>query len=99
MWGATGPSSYDCSGLVQEAWASAGVSIPRTTYEQWAALPHVPMSSIQPGDLVFFDGEGHVGIYVGNNMIIDAPQPGMTVEKVSLSSSWYALNLDGAARP
>jgi peptidoglycan DL-endopeptidase CwlO len=99
VWGATGPASYDCSGLVQAAWASAGVAIPRTTYEQWAALPHVPMSAIQPGDLIFFDAIGHVAIYVGNNMIVDAPQPGQFVEKVSLSSPWYATTLDGAARP
>ena len=99
VWGATGPASYDCSGLVQAAWASAGVVIPRTTYEQWAALPHVPMSAIQPGDLIFFDQIGHVAIYVGNNMIIDAPQPGEFVEKVSLSSPWYATTLVGAARP
>ena len=99
VWGATGPGSFDCSGLVQAAWASAGVAIPRTTYEQWAALPHVSMSAIQPGDLIFFDGIGHVAIYVGKNMIIDAPQPGQNVELVSLSSSWYASTLDGAARP
>jgi cell wall-associated NlpC family hydrolase len=99
VWGATGPGSYDCSGLVQAAWAAAGVAIPRTTYEQWAALPHVPMSAIQPGDLIFFDGEGHVSIYAGGNMIIDAPQPGEFVEKVSLSSPWYASTLDGAVRP
>ena len=99
VYGATGPDSYDCSGLVQAAWTAAGVSIPRDTYSQWAALPHVPMSAIQPGDLIFFDAEGHVGIYVGGNMIIDAPQPGLSVEKVSLSDSWYAANLDGAARP
>ena len=99
VWGATGPSSYDCSGLMQAAWAAAGVAIPRTTYEQWAALPHVPMSAIQPGDLIFFDGEGHVSIYVGSNMIIDAPQPGEFVEKVSLSSPWYSSTLDGAVRP
>jgi cell wall-associated NlpC family hydrolase len=99
VYGATGPNAYDCSGLAQAAWAAAGVSIPRTTYAQWAALPHVPMSAIQPGDLLFFDAEGHVGIYVGGNMLIDAPQPGLSVEKVSLSNSWYASNLDGAARP
>jgi cell wall-associated NlpC family hydrolase len=99
VWGATGPDSFDCSGLVMTAWASSGVSVPRDTYQQWAALPHVPMSSIQPGDLIFFDAVGHVAIYVGSNMIIDAPQPGQSVEKVSLSSSWYAANLDGAARP
>ena len=99
VYGATGPNSYDCSGLVQAAWAAAGVSIPRTTYDQWAALPHVPLSALQPGDLVFFDAEGHVGIYDGGNIIIDAPQPGLSVEKVSLTDSWYAANLDGAARP
>ena len=99
VWGATGPGSYDCSGLTQTAWAAAGVSIPRTTYEQWAALPHVPMSAIRPGDLIFFDGLGHVALYIGNDMLIDAPQPGEYVEKISLSSSWYASTVVGAARP
>ncbi len=99
VWGATGPSSYDCSGLVQAAWGSAGVAIPRTTYDQYAALPHVPMSAIQPGDLIFFDSLGHVGIYVGSNTIIDAPQSGEDVELISLSSPWYASTLVGAARP
>ena len=99
VWGATGPASYDCSGLVQAAWASARVAIPRTTYGQWAALPHVPMSAIRPGDLIFFDAIGHVAIYIGNNMIIDAPQPGQFVENISLSTPWYATTLDGAARP
>lgn len=99
VWGAAGPDAYDCSGLVQAAWAAAGVSIPRDTYSQYASLPHVPMSSIQLGDLIFFDGLGHVGIYVGNNTIIDAPQSGEDVELVSLSSPWYAQTLVGAARP
>lgn len=99
VWGATGPDYYDCSGLVQAAWGYAGVAIPRSTYDQYAALPHVPMSAIQPGDLIFFDGVGHVGIYVGNNTIIDAPQSGENVELISLSSPWYASTLVGAARP
>jgi cell wall-associated NlpC family hydrolase len=98
VWGATGPGSYDCSGLVQAAWASAGVSIPRVTYDQWAALPHISASSLQPGDLLFFEGEGHVAIYVGGGYMIDAPQTGMNVEKVQLAG-WYAQNLDGAVRP
>jgi peptidoglycan DL-endopeptidase CwlO len=58
-WGSTGPDSYDCSGLVQAAWAAAGVAIPRDTYEQWAALPHIASSDIQPGDLLYYDGVGH----------------------------------------
>lgn len=99
VWGATGPGSYDCSGLMQAAWASAGVSIPRDTYSQVAGLPSVPLSSLRPGDLVFFDGDGHVAMYVGAGMIIDAPRTGLTVEKVSLSSSWYSSTVDSAARP
>ena len=75
---------FDCSGLAQAAWAAAGVAIPRTTYEDWAELPHIPMSSVEPGDLLLFNGEGHVGIYVGNGYLIDAPVPGQDVERVPL---------------
>jgi cell wall-associated NlpC family hydrolase len=99
VWGATGPGSYDCSGLVMTAWANAGAQIPHTTYEQWAALPHVPSSAIRPGDLAFFDGEGHVAMYIGNGKYVDAPQSGQNVEVVPMSESWYAGNLDGYARP
>ena len=98
VYGATGPDSFDCSGLVQAAWASAGVAIPRTTYEQVAALPAVSTSDLQPGDLLFFDGDGHVGMYVGDGELIDAPQTGEDVEKVPLAG-WYSENLDSAARP
>jgi peptidoglycan DL-endopeptidase CwlO len=101
VYGGTGPChmGFDCSGLVQAAWASAGVQIPRDTYEQWAALPHIPLSSIEPGDLLIYDGEGHVAIYVGGGYIIDAPQTGEDVEKIPMSTSWYADNLDGVLRP
>lgn len=98
-WGATGPDSYDCSGLVQAAWAYAGLSIPRTTYEQWAALPHVPLSAIEPGDLLYFEGIGHVAIYVGNGNAIDAPETGMDIRELPISTPWYQENLVGAARP
>ena len=98
QWGATGPGSFDCSGLAQAAWAAAGVSIPRTTYAQWAALPHISTSALEPGDLLYFDGIGHVAIYVGGGYLIDAPQTGMDVQKVPLSG-WYASTLVGAARP
>ena len=101
VYGSTGPCAdgFDCSGLVMSAWASAGVTIPRDTYEQWAALPHISESDIQPGDLLYYNGIGHVAMYVGNGMIIDAPQPGQNVEEVSMKESWYADNFDGAARP
>jgi peptidoglycan DL-endopeptidase CwlO len=98
QWGATGPGSFDCSGLAQAAWAAAGVSIPRTTYAQWAALPHISTSALEPGDLLYFDGIGHVAVYVGGGYLIDAPQTGMDVQKVPLSG-WYASTLVGAARP
>jgi peptidoglycan DL-endopeptidase CwlO len=102
VYGGTGPpgpnGGYDCSGLVQAAWASAGVSLPRTTYEQVAALPAVSTSDLQPGDVLFFDGDGHEGIYVGGGKLIDAPQTGMDVEEVPLAG-WYSANLDSAARP
>jgi cell wall-associated NlpC family hydrolase len=100
VYGGTGPcqSGFDCSGLTMSAWAYAGVSIPRTSYGQ-ATLPAVSTSSLQPGDILEFAGDSHVGIYVGGGMLIDAPQPGMNVEKVALSSSWYQSNLDAAVRP
>jgi cell wall-associated NlpC family hydrolase len=99
VWGATGPGSYDCSGLVQAAWASAGVSLPRVTYDQWAALPHISASVLEPGDLLFFDGEGHVSMYVGGGYMIDAPRTGLTVQKVPTGTAWYAASFDGAVRP
>jgi peptidoglycan DL-endopeptidase CwlO len=99
VYGGTGPceDGFDCSGLTMMAWASAGVSIPRTSYEQ-ATLPAVSTSDLQPGDILEFNGDSHVGIYVGGGDLIDAPQTGMDVEKVALSG-WYAENLDGAVRP
>ena len=101
VYGGTGPChmGFDCSGLAEAAWASAGVQIPRDSYEQWAALPHIPVSSIEPGDLLIYNGEGHVAIYVGGGYIIDAPQTGEDVEKIPMSTSWYADNLDGVLRP
>jgi peptidoglycan DL-endopeptidase CwlO len=101
VYGGTGPCKYgyDCSGLVQAAWAAAGVSIPRDTYEQWDALPKIPESEIEPGDLLYYNGIGHVAMYVGGGYIIDAPQPGMDVEKIPMDTPWYADNFDGAARP
>jgi peptidoglycan DL-endopeptidase CwlO len=99
QWGASGPGSFDCSGLAQAAWAAAGVSIPRDTYEQWAALPHIAASAIQPGDLLYYDGIGHVAIYVGDGYIIDAPQTGLDVEKIPMDTPWYASTFVGAARP
>jgi cell wall-associated NlpC family hydrolase len=96
VWGATGPGAYDCSGLTQAAWKSAGVSLPRTTYTQINAGTRVPESALRPGDLVFFySGVSHVGIYVGNGQMIHAPHPGAPVRVAPLSEMPFA----GATRP
>jgi peptidoglycan DL-endopeptidase CwlO len=99
VFGGTGPcqDGFDCSGLMQSAWAAAGVAIPRTS-EQQAGLPAVPLADIQPGDILEFNGDGHVGMYVGNNMIVDAPHTGLDVEEVAFSG-WYRQTFDGAVRP
>jgi len=106
VWGGTGPCSlgYDCSGLTMSAWAYAGVSIPRTSYAQEGSLQQVnlapgdPTKYLEPGDILGFIGNAHVGIYVGKGELIDAPVPGASVELVALSG-WYLSNLDEAVRP
>ncbi|MET9846979.1 C40 family peptidase [Streptomyces ossamyceticus] len=85
VWGATGPGSYDCSGLTQAAWKAAGVDLPRTTYDQVNAGTTVSLSAARPGDLIFFyDNIGHVGLYIGNGMMIHAPKPGTYVREESI---------------
>jgi peptidoglycan DL-endopeptidase CwlO len=101
VYGGTGPchDGFDCSGLMQAAYAAAGVQIPRDTFEDWSQLPHVALSDIEPGDMILYDGEGHVAMYVGGGYIIDSPQTGLDVEKIPMSTSWYADNTDGVVRP
>ncbi|MBP2702467.1 C40 family peptidase [Microbispora sp. RL4-1S] len=96
-YGGTGPGSWDCSGLVQASWAAGGVSLPRTSYEQWAwgSSRRVSLSALEPGDLLFHAGFGHVGIYAGNGKVVHAPQTGDVVKIVSLSE-YHAI---GAVRP
>jgi cell wall-associated NlpC family hydrolase len=85
VWGATGPDSYDCSGLTQAAWKAAGVDLPRVTYDQVDAGTTVSLADAQPGDLVFFyDDISHVGLYIGNGMMIHAPKPGAYVREESI---------------
>lgn len=96
VWGATGPGSYDCSGLTQAAWRSAGVSLPRTASTQIDAGTRVSRSRLQPGDLVFFySGVSHVGLYVGGGQMIHAPHPGSTVRVAPIGEMPFA----GAVRP
>ncbi|WP_405777990.1 NlpC/P60 family protein [Streptomyces sp. NBC_00859] len=95
-WGATGPASFDCSGLTQAAYRSAGVSLPRTTYTQINSGHRVSRSELAPGDLVFFfSGISHVGIYVGHGQMIHAPHPGAPVRLAPIDQMPFA----GATRP
>ncbi|MBZ4323120.1 C40 family peptidase [Streptomyces sp. SCA2-4] len=96
VWGATGPSGYDCSGLTQAAWRAAGVSLPRTTYTQINSGHRVTRSRLAPGDLVFFySGVSHVGLYIGDGKMIHAPHPGAPVSIAPVGSMPFA----GAVRP
>ena len=65
----------------------------------WAGLPHISASALQPGDLLYYDGQGHVSIYVGDGYIIDAPRTGLTVQKIPMNTDWYAQTFEGAVRP
>lgn len=96
VWGATGPASYDCSGLTQAAWKAAGVDLPRTTWDQVKAGTRVATADLRPGDLVFFyDDISHVGIYKGDGMMIHAPKPGANVREESI----YYMPIYGSVRP
>ncbi|WP_326598649.1 C40 family peptidase [Streptomyces sp. NBC_01803] len=95
-WGATGPDAFDCSGLTQAAWRTAGVALPRTSYSQVGAGTRVPRARLAPGDLVFyFSGISHVGIYVGNGQIIHASRPGTPVRLAPVDS----MPIAAATRP
>ncbi len=85
VYGGASPSGFDCSGLVMYVYAQLGVGLPHNAAAQYASLPHVPLSALQPGDLVFFYGFGHVGIYVGNNTVIHAPHTGTVVQFENMS--------------
>ena len=87
VFAAAGPNSYDCSGLTMAAWKAAGVSLTHNAAEQWNEVVHIARSALAPGDLVFYDGLGHVAIYVGNNQVIHAPTQGDVVRIASVDMS------------
>ncbi|HET9168729.1 MAG TPA: NlpC/P60 family protein [Actinospica sp.] len=102
VYGGNGPNVFDCSGLMQQSWLAAGISIPRTSFEEWDTLPHISRSELQPGDLIYMlepgasaaDGPGHVGMYIGNGMMIHATHPGSYVQWASIDpSSEYYVNM------
>ena len=96
VYGAAGPSAFDCSGLTMMAWAQAGVGLPHSSSAQYSSGPRVAESDLQPGDLVFYYSPiSHVGMYIGNGMIVHAANPGSGV----LTSSLHSMPYVGAVRP
>jgi cell wall-associated NlpC family hydrolase len=98
VWGAAGPFAFDCSGLVTYVFEQVGISLPHFAAAQWNYGTYVSRDQLEPGDLVFFENLGHVGIYVGNDYYIQAPQPGDVVKITPLSEPWSAANYYGARR-
>jgi len=101
-YGGSSPNGFDCSGLVQYSYTQAGVSVPRTTRQLWSAVDTVGRGELQPGDLLFFNIQGkmsHVGMYLGGQRFVHAPQSGRTVSVASLASPFYKSALTRAGRP
>ena len=84
VWAAEGPNGYDCSGLTLAAWRAAGKSLPHNAAMQWDKVAHIGRGSLQPGDLVFYSGLGHVALYVGSGKVIHAPTFGESVKLASV---------------
>jgi peptidoglycan DL-endopeptidase CwlO len=97
VWGGSTPSGFDCSGLVSYVFAQIGVSLPHSSYAQFGMGTAISISALQPGDLVFFTGASHVGIYIGGGQFIHAPHTGDVV-KISSLSGYYSSNFAGGRR-
>jgi len=98
-WGGADPSTgFDCSGLVMYVYAKVGISLPHYTGAQWALGVPVSRSDLKPGDVVFFNGISHDGIYIGGGQFVQAPRTGDVVKVSSLSESWYSSTYEGARR-
>ena len=97
VWGGASPSGFDCSGFTMYVYAQVGVSLPHNAAAQYGYGSPVSSGDLQPGDLVFFDGLGHVGLYIGGGQFIHAPHTGDVV-KISSLSGWYASTYVGARR-
>ncbi len=98
-WGGDSPQTgFDCSGFVRFVYAHFGLALPHSSYADYDLGVRVSRRSLRPGDLVFFDGVGHVGMYVGRGRFIHAPHTGTDVQVTSLDDPWYQASYDGARR-
>jgi hypothetical protein len=97
VYGGSTPSGFDCSGFTSYVFRHFGLSISRTSYSQFGNGIRVARNALKPGDLVFFHGLGHVGLYLGEGRFIHSPRPGSSVRVESLSG-WYSSRFDGARR-
>lgn len=101
-YGGTGPSGFDCSGLVHYAYLNAGKAVPRTSEQLWNGTAAVARHELRPGDVLFFEIDGkmqHVGLYVGDDRFVHAPSSGRTVSVASLAASFYEQAYLRAGRP
>ncbi len=99
VWAGASPSAgFDCSGLVVYAFGELGVNVPHSTYSLWTMGTAVSKDQLEPGNLVFFDGLGHMGIYIGGGQFVHAPHTGDVVKVSGLGESWYAATYMGARR-
>lgn len=98
VWGGSTPAGFDCSGFVMYVYSQVGVSLPHYTGAQWALGVPVSRDQLEPGDIVFFDGLGHDGIYIGGGQFVHSPHTGDVVKISSLGESWYSSTYVGARR-
>jgi cell wall-associated NlpC family hydrolase len=98
QWGGESPSGFDCSGLVRWAYGQVGIDLPHSSYALYSEGRRVSGSNLAPGDILFFEGLGHVGLYLGRGRMVHAPQTGRNVEVVRLASTNYGTRLVGARR-
>lgn len=103
LYGGDTPQGFDCSGLVEYVYRATGVKLPRTAEAQYNATPRVPLSGLQPGDILFFRSDSgnlmHEGIYIGSHWFVHAPDSGKAVESARLDSAYWKGHYLGAGRP
>ena len=97
-WAGASPAGFDCSGFVMYVYSRVGIRLPHSSWMLWGVGKPVARKDLRPGDIVFFNGRSHVGIYIGQGRFIHSPHTGDVVRVTRLSESWYGRTYDGARR-